>query len=456
MVSKNPLQSLHDFILRVLAFLEKDRFNVLTGFLLFTLIVCIRFFFEFTFFSKYPNYVYVGSLYNVYHQFAFYVFVFLFGVFILSLFSTERPKKIINMVLITFPLIFIAPLIDKFIMNRTEPYIYAHPENYVGNLFNLFIGSEATLGLQIQGWAIMLLGAFYVSIKMMGNNNLDSFKRILVKCLLPSIGALFSLYFMMTFVGTFPVLIYTSLFDTGYFTSFSLQLIDFLWLFVFGVILALVFVYISKPKVVRIFLGSLRLSYLIYFMLLAGIGILVAGIPIYKQNINEGLFGVNDMSYGITCLFAIVFGWLFTNRIRDVYPRERIKAERSLAGMLTKSQHIHTTILLAIITFGLGVLLGLISAILILICLILGWVYALLRLRIKNSILSSLFFGLGSSLSYFIGFFSTNQTKDIVILGYKFVVPITTALPNNVAFLIALFIFFIGFGISIVTKLQRD
>ena len=139
-------------LFRLIEIFEKERFNIFTGALWFTLVIFLRFVLEFTFFSEHveTHTILVGSLYQVYHQFAFYLTVFAFGILIIILFSGERAKKVANPVLLMFPIILLAPLLDKFVFNRTEVYRYAFPGFYLENVQTLFLHSRMAPGIAIQ------------------------------------------------------------------------------------------------------------------------------------------------------------------------------------------------------------------------------------------------------------------------------------------------------------------
>jgi len=461
MLSKNPLKSLHDFILRILAFLEKDRFNVLTGFLFFIAVILVRGFFEVTFFTKNPltGTILAGSFYNFYHVFAFYVCVLLFGILIMSFFSKQKPKNIANMVLVCFPVVIIAPFLDLLIFGRAEVYPYPEPGNYLENLLSLFTSSNAPRGLLMQLLGIISSASFYVFIKSLNLNNHKSRKQRITAASIRAILTGFSLYYVIGLFATLPVLVYHSLFNTGLFlydpkfsTSLSLQLVDFIWLFLFGILLVIACVYVSNPKIVTVLRKKIRFSYIAYFILLGFIGIFVAGDLNFRLDGNRGLIYANDAPYGLVTFLTLAFGAQFTIMLRDVWNKKKESA------VLSSSQYLNTVILIALIAFLLSVLLGYASMLLTLACIGLAYAYNVPALRVRKNILArSTIFGIGSSLAYLIGYFTTNQIITPTVWGYIFGVPITTAIPDSKAILIGLVIFVFGFMVSlIVFKLRKS
>ena len=117
---------------RLIAFFEKNRFNLISGTLLLFSYILLRGLFEWTLFKQpnNPN-VYVG-LYNAYQAGFVFTLMFASGILVMALISRIKVRTITNVVLIGFVFSVMGPLIDSFIMGRTQAYEYVTLEDFSG------------------------------------------------------------------------------------------------------------------------------------------------------------------------------------------------------------------------------------------------------------------------------------------------------------------------------------
>lgn len=159
---------------------------------------------------------------------------------------------------------------------------------------------------------------------------------------------------------------------------------------------------------------------------------------------------LDDGLYGLVAFMTLAFGAQFTIILRDVWNKKREST------VLSRSQYLHMAILIGLIAFLLSVLLGYASMLLTLACIVFAYVYNVPILRVRANILvRSTIFGIGSSLAYFIGYFTTNWTITYSVWGYIFGIPVTNAIPDTRAILIGLIIFIFGFTASILVHQAR-
>lgn len=453
MSSKPKMTSLF----RLIAIFEKERFNIFTGALWFTLVVFLRFVLEFTFFSvhKETNTILVGSFYQVYHQFAFYLTVFAFGVLIIILFSGERAKKVANPVLLMFPIILLAPILDKLVFNRTEVYRYAFPGFYLENIQTLFMQSRMAPGIAVQLIIIILLSCIYVFIKTLMLNASKQLKSVIPKAILKSFLTLAALYFVLGIIGTLPVLVHDELRETAYFTESSLQLILFIGLFIFGALVFSVIVNVTNRRIFLKFLKNIRISWLMFFVILAGLGVVANQNTIFNDNYDEALVQVNDIPYAFVALMTLTFGGIYALMIHKIKSKgvyeKRVKKYPIYKG-INQNYSKQAAFLFAYTCFGLGLLLGWVSTVLTVAFLFLMWFYPLHNKISRVNKLGTSIFGASSSIAFFIGYFTTNRTTEILIGNYSVLVPLTNAQPTMILILPVIAIFCFS---SLIVSLMR-
>ncbi|NVM52701.1 MAG: UbiA family prenyltransferase [Candidatus Helarchaeota archaeon] len=125
----------------------------------------------------------------------------------------------------------------------------------------------------------------------------------------------------------------------------------------------------------------------------------------------------------ILCLIAIFLAWQFDFRINDVFDVEIDKiahADRLLVrDKITRRTYIIILIVILSIIFGISIIIGWISALIIAIYIGLGILYSIPPLRIRQYIIASIFIGATSTIAFFFGYLSltTIFSGEIFIIG---------------------------------------
>jgi hypothetical protein len=379
----------------------------------------------------------MGSIYNLYHQLAFYLVMFAIGLLIIMLFSGARPKRVANIVLISWPLILIAPLIDKFAFNRAEVYYYARPEAYLSNLETFFTQSRLAPGIAVQLAIMLLLACFYVFSKTVLLNRSSPLRRVIPLGIVKSILTIICFYFVIGIIGAMPVLMYHLLLETGLFSVISLKLILFISLFIFGIFLFMVIINLYRPKILKNFVKNLDGFSILYFVVLAGFGVVANGFEIFNDNTQEAMIHVSDSPYAFTAIMTMTFGSVYAFLVHKY--KENKVLEQTIQGHSKKikpnSMIKQTTILMAYTCFGLGLLLGPVSSLLCLTFIILMWFYPPLLKSKREKIWGSFILSVTSCLTFFIGYFTTSIASTEHMGNYTIVIPVTGASPTvNVGF----------------------
>jgi homogentisate phytyltransferase/homogentisate geranylgeranyltransferase len=361
------------------------------------------------------------------HILGFFYTVFLGGVLIIKVFSKERLSKIANLIGWGFIILLIPPIVDRFIFGRVTPYSYVPLEEFIGALttFGLSLYPKiGGLGLLLELLALTTLSSIYVFVKT------KSITRTLLNFVV--------FYLFISFVGT-PTLnpIFHVMVKARYYADLSIPLV-----FLYNLILSLIFLFIllklSKRGLFSSFIKSSRPLTSVHALLMVGIGVLVAG------HLNIGLappFAGNIGTFG-TSLFLIVFLWQYAVMLNHIYDveidRMGNKGRVLPRGMLTISQVKRIAIIYALVSIGLASLLSHFAILITLICLLLGVMYSVPPVRIRNSAFATTIIGLGSSLAFFIGYFTPSYERVLISRRYEFssVVPELSTEAISIAFLI--------------------
>ncbi len=157
---------------RLIAFFEKDRFNLITAFIFMIIIGVVRSVAESLIF-EYP----VFSMYLVVQHTAFNFPVLVMGALILSMASDTPLRKVYNTILPGFAIVMLPPFIDYFFLGYSgaeHAHIYAYYAADVEfihkipdlNPFNMLFAEEISSGLKRMAISIMFLSGLYVAVKV--------------------------------------------------------------------------------------------------------------------------------------------------------------------------------------------------------------------------------------------------------------------------------------------------
>lgn len=367
-----------NFFEKIISFLEKERFNLIGIFVFIFCISFIRMWAEDHLF----NYHY--SIINYAHTVSFYFPVFAGGIFILKVFTKEKIMRILNLVSLGFIILPLAPIVDFFIFNRTIGYDYLPRGIFIDILIVgkppfQFAGIAQTLML----YCIVALTTLYVFIKTKSYSksiiNFFVFYCFMIIISIPSINPLFMIPPSQSVFFVYYIIL------TGIIISFIIK--------------------ISKKGLLTSFLYSLRLPTTFHAIAMVLLGIFVADKieigHIFTYPLSER-FGMLMIS-----ILIIVFIWWFTvllNQVYDIGIDEITNKKRILVYYKEYSSQLkQVAILFGILSFLLSCLLGYI-VILTSIALFLGILYSVPPFRLRTSIFSPVFIGLGSSIGFFIGY----------------------------------------------------
>lgn len=375
--------------------LENSRINILAAFILFSVITSFRIYSEFYLWIRSNEFFIIPAFYEEYvHQFSFYSTMFLGGIFIISYLSKTHFVKVIKVVLHGWWILTLPPIIDYVIVGRTEGYRYGLPEDFLTNTVTLGLyANYIGIGQFIMGSIICSLTAIYIYYRS--------------KSILKAIGGIVSIYFMMLIIGS-PEL----------YLPFSVEYKSFLfiWYLMLSIIFAILIIYKDTDKKnIYGFIKHLKPIRTLHFVSMTLIGLVVAGEIEFVE--------IVDYPYIITSILMIILIWQYTSLINDIYDKnidQISNKQRPLTvGLMNETQYFHIAIVVAIIAVGTGVLLGKTPLILTIIGLILGTIYSVPPIRLKNHIFSSSVIGAGSSIAFLIGYYTPDFGHNIVDLTPK-------------------------------------
>jgi len=423
-MTQKLVSRLHDTIQKILRFVEKDRTNVVIAFLLVTLYAFFRVFFEKILLIEgnvipETGQICLGPISHWAHVIAFFIAAFLGGTLVISVLSKQSVRRVVNVMLCGFWMIILSPLMDRYIFGITDitRYEYFLTTNILRNLSPFSFFSNAPPGISMQLLGILFLASLYVFFRS--------------KSVLRTLLTAFVIYLFM--IGLF------SLFFTPIVESFSdnaIQILYFEMFFFISILLVAILVDISNKKILPNMLINLRPYRTMHFALMAFIGIIIA----------NNLKFMYDFPFVLLTLLLPAFLYQCAGIINDVYDIEIDKTARKksalIRGVLTRSQYLNLGILVAIISFAISILLGLIPMLLTLGFILFGYMYSAPPLRLRNSLFSSSIIGLWSVFAFFIGYFATKEVGDVFLGNYLLLVPVSTTTLTTNAIFVALVIFF--------------
>jgi len=170
------------------------------------------------------------------------------------------------------------------------------------------------------------------------------------------------------------------------------------------------------------------------------IGILIAHnllFPYFNDtNVTHVEQYVNDLPYILTCILIGIVGWQVTVMSNDIFDIEIDKIsgkDRPLvAGTIKRSTYVQIIHLFTIFEWGVALMIGLVPFLICFILYIMILLYSMPPYRMRNYTFSSFFIGLGSMLTYFIGYFASNFESLRNILPGNAVFMVSISLTNTI------------------------
>jgi len=413
------------FFDKIIAFFEKERFNLIEIFVLVFCISFLRMWFEVQFFS------YKYGLINYAHTISFFFCVFAGGIFILKILTKERVMKLLNLVSLGFIILPLAPVIDYFIFGRRYGYDYLPKDLF----FDMLITFKppftwAGVGQIFILYSIILLASIYVFIK--------------TKMLSKSIIAffIFLIFSLTVSVPSINPLIQTPTYQTSFFIYFLSLTIIFIMLII----------KVTRKGMITSLLISIRPMKTLHFILMTILGIFVASkinmSNVFSYPITEEL-GIVIMS-----IITIVSIWWFTALLNDIYDIgiDKISNKKRLLveGHCSVSQLKQIAIAIGIFSLMLSYVLGPVivpSAMAIALAII----YSVPPFRLRRTLFSSIFIGAGSSLAFLIGIFT--PAPPLSNMG---IIPVLELYSISLKLIFIAMVIFIALSTGTVVKDLKD
>jgi hypothetical protein len=107
------------------------------------------------------------NLYYYAWQITFFVSVFMGTVMVMKFVSRAPLRNTVNVVLLSFWIIILPPLLDYFVFNSSGIenavyYSYLNKETILDFLFPFGAARHSTWGLIVQGWYVMAISVLYI------------------------------------------------------------------------------------------------------------------------------------------------------------------------------------------------------------------------------------------------------------------------------------------------------
>jgi len=372
---------------RLVAFFEKNRFNLISGSLLLFTYILLRGLFEWTLFKK-QDAIYVG-LYNAFQAGFVFTLMFASGILVMALISRIKVRTVTNVVLIGFVFSVMGPLIDSFIFGRTEGYEYVTLEDFSG----------AGMGLVFQLVLIGIFGGLYVGIKT------ESLKHAL--------ATLAGLMGCMFFMGIVPTYIFETLQDAN-FAPDERQAAVAVILFVLTVCVASLLVYVADRRIPGALLKNANLKFTSVFTAISFIGLAAAGNVFIKPVEGEAItIAANDVPFALLLLITIIFASQFLVSLDNA---RKLRTKSPAHGVMTVSRYQQIAGFFGIVAIGFAFTLGPLPFLTIIILILVALIYFRF-VKEPNNVQASLVAGLAGVLMYLAGFLTTTtKIKDTLFI----------------------------------------
>lgn len=377
---------------RLIAFFEKNRFNLIPGTLLLFSYILLRGLFEWTLFKPQdsPN-IYVG-LYNAYQAGFVFTLMFASGILVMALISRIKVRTITNVVLIGFVFSVMGPLIDCFIFGRTEGYEYVTLKDFSG----------AGMGLVFQLVLIGAFGGLYVAIKTESPKHAAATVAGLMGC--------------MFCMGLIPTYIFDALQKYG-FQPDERQAVVAVILFTLTVAVAAFLAYVADRRIPAALLKKANLKFTFLFLTISFVGLAAAGNVFIQPVEGEAVTIVaNDLPFALFLVITVLFSCQFLFSLensRKLWAGLRItKNIPPGQDVMTESRYKQYAGFCAIISMGFAATLGPLPFLIAVLFILTGLMYYRF-VGSQNRIKTSLVTGLTGVLMYLTGFFTTTtKIKD--------------------------------------------
>jgi 4-hydroxybenzoate polyprenyltransferase len=391
-------------IKRVIAKLEKKRFNIPITFLYILGLGFIRVALEDLLGNQDMN------IYMYAHLVAFFLLMYLFGLMVMSFFSKENPGKVANLINCGFWIIVLPPIFDR-LATGFFGYTYLSADSFITNLTTFGIGNVGDIGfgLLIEIIAIFMFVGAYVFIK--------------TKSVVRTVLAALVMYLFMLIISTpglyFPFPLaeegwaqFPSGGTTVYPNMIHLHIFAFLWYSFLCVLICLAIAYLHHRGVFKGLVFSNRPIRTLHFTLMAVVGYAVA-LGTGAMNLLSYPYYI-DLAFLLVTVAVVASSWQFATMINDIHDVEidkESKAERPLVrGLVEKSHYLEVAVCVALVAIFSSVILaflvpnGFIFPLLVIVFLLIAVAYSTPPIRFRNNPFHTVAIGLASATVFLLGF----------------------------------------------------
>lgn len=326
------------------------------------------------------------------HEISFFFWCFFLILTLFCVFIKEDLDKLFSASSIIISLVILAPFLDKFIFGRIQPYDYTLTQNFWLNLRYFFWKSaNVGKGLIIELMLIIIFIAVYTFYKT------KSFFKLFFLALLSYTGiqliAAPKIYLPIPEIGGFASLI-------PYF-AISERLLYFIFYFLFSLFLIIFILFLKKREPVVSLLKNTRPLRTLNFIILTIAGLVVA---------EKLSFSYPDWIFGLLALLGVLFLWQSSVIINDVFDAKidgvNLKKRPLVLNIIQPDDYLFLGFILGFIGVVFSFLMGNIPFICGGIFFLLALIYSIPPFRLRKGLLAYPVIGLGSALSFMIGYSS--------------------------------------------------
>jgi len=370
----------------VINFVENLNRNWIKALLYLFILFFLRVYFENTFFPLEINrFVFA-------HEIAFFFWGFFLILTLFCLSTREKLDRLFSVSSLIISLVILAPFLDKFIFGRTQPYDYTFTENFWMN-FKYFFWKSSNVGkgLIIELALIIVFIAIYIFYRT------RSFFKVLIIVALTYTGiqlvAAPKLYLPVPeFAGLAPMIPYFAVAE---------RLLYFLFYFLSSLFLVILILFLRNRSLVISLLRNTRPLRTMNFILLTVAGLVVA------QKLS---FSYPDWIYALLALLSVFFLWQCSVIINDVYDvridRANLKKRPLVLRLIQPRDYLLLGLILGLLGIILSLLIGHVALLCSLFFFLLAILYSVPPFRLRRGLLAYPIIGLGSALSFMIGYSS--------------------------------------------------
>ncbi len=335
---------------------------------------------------------------------SYYIMMFMFVLLSMKVITGEKIEKITSALSVAVPVILLPPIIDRFVFNRSTPYLQPTPQTWANMALSFLQSNPESYyhGHQVAFGILIIMMATYIYAKI---KNLSVIQRISI-----AISSTFTLYIMIMAISTPEIWpIYHVLYCNCPSDYFAMEYRDIAYNFVYVVLASVFFwlaIIVENPKKVEKLMEDASPPRILHFSLMYVLGFFVQlnfqGLPeIYiRGNILTLLVGI----------LSAASGWAFVVAINNYYDKKDDEITNSYRGLASGKYtdiNIKEFMILALVTGAYTALvIGETAFLIYILFTFLGFLYSYPKIYLKKYGTKTIIIGLGSSLLFAMGYFS--------------------------------------------------